>query len=105
MVKLWLLRMASAAGIVTLAFLFVGAVPFIGSGAGLTGPTPPAVSVNRTLKGDRLPLAPDWQGDFGAQRSSQPGVAPRAQIPFGCDPAFSPIFSAAGKNVYRRCMA
>jgi hypothetical protein len=102
MVKVWLLRMASAAGIVTLAFLFVGAVPFLDAGAG-PGQTP-AVSVNRALKGDRLPVAPDWQGDFGSQPTTLPVAQPRAQIPFACDPAFSAI-SAANANVYRRCMA
>jgi hypothetical protein len=100
MAKVLMLRLASAAGLVALAFLFVGVDPFLSAGAGLTSRTP-AVSVNRALKGDRLMTGPDRQSDFAAKPSAQP----RAQIPFGCDPAFSPIFSPAAANVYGRCMA
>jgi hypothetical protein len=100
MAKIVLLRMASAAGLIALALFFVGVDPFLSTGAGFPARTP-AVSVDRSLKGDRLDIAPDWQSAFG----SQPGTQPRAQMPFACDPAFSPIFSSASANVYRRCMA
>lgn len=104
-------RLVSAFGLVALAALFVGIDPFLGVGATLSGQTP-AVSVNRTLKGDRLPIAnsaildgPDGQARF----ARQPGIETRAQTPFACDPAFSLIRSPdsppVSANVYRRCMA
>jgi hypothetical protein len=110
------LRMASAAVLLALAFVIVGLDPFLrgdpGIGAGLSSGNP-AMSVDRTLKGDRLPLtkssilyapnlyAPNWQDEFGTL--SQPQS--RVQVPIGCDPSFSPITSPAQSNVYGRCMA
>lgn len=96
-------RLAGAAGLLALAVFFTGLDPLLGAGASSTVKTP-AVSVDRTLKGDRLPLAhpatgPDWQAEFGAP------TEPRAQMPFACDPAFSPIAASTSTNVYRRCMA
>ena len=108
MIKQLYLRLASAAGLLALAVLFMGVDPFLSAGAGTSVRTP-AVSVDRTLKGDRLPLsnptvfdAPNWQAEFGAP---PPAQEPRAQMPFACDPAFSPIVAAKSANVYRRCMA
>src|SRR5216683_2303690 len=82
------LRMLSALGFVALAVLFVGIDPFLSVGAGLSSLTP-AVSINRSLKGDRLPIAnsaivglPDGQARF----ARQPSVETRAQTPFACDP-------------------
>ena|ERR1700733_2977089 len=98
-------RIVSVAGLCGLAVLIVGLDPFLSdptAGAGYSQPTP-SVSVDRTLKGDRLPIlhspilnAPDSQGGVGAQ-----STAP--QMPVGCDPAFSPISSPLLANVYRRC--
>lgn len=95
MAKVLVVRIASAAGLLALALLFVGAVPFLDAGANSSGMTPP-VSVNRTLKGDRLPVALERQ---------RPSEQPHARMPFACDPAFSPIVAPAAANVYRRCMA
>ena len=111
MAKQLLLRTASALGVVALAAAFVGVAPLLTNvpSAGSSGlaRTPP-VSVDRTLKGDRLPspnsavlYIPDWQYEFGVLSPAKP----HAQIPLGCDPAFSPIFAPAASNVYRRCMA
>jgi hypothetical protein len=110
MVRQLYLRIVSALGLVALAALFVGIDPFLSAGASLSSQTP-AVSVNRTLKGDRLPIAnsaildvPDGQARF----ARQPSAETRAQTPFACDPAFSLIRSpnsAPTANVYRRCMA
>jgi hypothetical protein len=98
-------RMVSAAGLLTLALFFVGVDPFLSAGATLTGKTQ-GFTVNRALKGDRLPLvAPtvvdtqDWQTQFNNLRKPQAS----AEKPFACDPAFSPIFVKA-KNVYGRCL-
>jgi hypothetical protein len=100
-------RLAGAAGLLALAAFFTGIDPFLSLGAGSNVRTP-AVSVDRTLKGDRLPLSnpavsnvPDWQAEFGSSWAAEP----RAQMPFACDPAFSPILKAKSANVYRRCMA
>jgi hypothetical protein len=106
MARVMYLRIASVLGLFALAFLIVGLDPFLGAdptaGASFTNGTP-AVVVNRSRKGDRLPIAPDWQSEFGSQPLTRPSAAPHAQIPVGCDPAFSPIASPAA-NVYRRCL-
>ena len=59
----------------------------------------PAVSVNRTLKGDRLPL------ERAANKTEAPSALQtlRNKIPIGCDRAFSPISSPQLANVFRRC--
>ena len=51
MVRQLYVRIVSALGLVALAALFVGIDPFLSAGASLSSQTP-AVSVNRTLKGD-----------------------------------------------------
>jgi len=65
----------------------------------------PVASVNRALKGDRLPTAKPmaWQHEF------PPRVAPlqsqsHARVPVGCDNAFSPVSSPRLANVFRRCL-
>jgi hypothetical protein len=104
-------RTASAVALLALAFVILGLDPLLrgdaSSGAGLSNGNP-AISVDRTLKGDRLPVAnytrpytPDWQSEFGAFSKLQS----HAQMPIGCDPSFSPITSPAQSNVYGRCMA
>ena len=59
----------------------------------------PAVSVNRTLKGDRLPLE-------RAVNTEAPSAFQtlRDRIPIGCDRAFSPISSPQLAHVFRRCL-
>jgi hypothetical protein len=115
MVRSLYVRIVSALGLFALAFLLLGLDPFLGSdptvGAVFSNRTP-AVAVDRSRKGDRLFIAPDWQGEFGSQEfGSQPGLQPnlqpsepRAQIPVGCDGAFSPITSPSVANIYRRCI-
>jgi hypothetical protein len=113
MVRSFVIRMAGALGIVALALLLVGLVPFLGvsytAGAGV-GSSAPAFLVNRDGKSERLSVmapakayAPDWNAEFSALPQAQP--APRAQMPLGCDPAFSPITSPVRYNVFGRCMA
>jgi hypothetical protein len=62
-------------------------------------------SVNRTLKGDRLPLAPIAQQS--RHNSPAAGMAPatRTRAPLGCDPAFSPVADPARGHIFKRCMA
>jgi hypothetical protein len=102
MAKQFLVRTASAAGLLALALFFVGADPFLSAGAGLTN----TFTVNRAAKGDRLPVSvvPDWDNAFGgSQPESQPQS--RAQLPFACDAAFSMISSPAASNYFGRCIA
>lgn len=106
MTKVLCLRLASAAALLALAVLMLGINSLLSFDPGARAtvvPTSP-VSVNRALKSDRLNV-PDFKGEFAAFGLPAQQSAPRAQIPFGCDPAFSPIFTAGSKNVYRRCMA
>jgi len=102
------LRIVSALGFVALAALFVAIDPFLSVGAGLSNPTP-AVSVNRNLKGDRLPLRPTVVDVPDGRAGMRQDVAPHAQIPFACDAAVSLIRSPKAApptaDVYRRCMA
>jgi hypothetical protein len=104
-------RLVSALGLAALAALFVGIDPFLSAGASLSSQTP-AVSVNRTLKGDRLPTANSATLDVPDGKTElrqRPSIETRAQTPFACDPAFSlirsPNSAPASANVYRRCMA
>jgi hypothetical protein len=97
MAKRLLFRTASAAGLLALALFFLGTDPFLSAGADLNN----TFTVNRTFKGDRLPVSivPDWNNAF---RASEPD--PHAQQPFACDAAFSAISSPAASNYFGRCM-
>jgi hypothetical protein len=93
---------------VALALFIAGLVSFPSfptTGAGLFSSSP-AISVNRALKGDRLPPAKStvWQREFGMPVSPV-AAQPRVRIPVGCDAAFSSISSPHLANVFRRCMA
>jgi hypothetical protein len=105
--------MATAMTILALAFLLVSLYPFLAdapsAGSWLDSATP-SVPVDRALKGDPLPSStsrdymPDFNYEFDALPHSDPVMRPRAQMPVGCDPVFSPIFASAQRpNIYRRC--
>jgi hypothetical protein len=96
--------MASAVGVLTLAMFMVGLIPFLSAdpsaGAGLNSTTPD-FSVNRSLKGDRLPLAADVSRSAVSRdelRSQTP-----MEIPVGCDAAFSPISAPTMAYIFGRC--
>jgi hypothetical protein len=57
-------------------------------------------TVDRTFKGDRLPLAVS-AGKIGTPAS--PAQQRRGKVPVGCDGAFSPISSPLLATVFRRC--
>jgi len=108
MAKQLLIRMTGALGLVSLAVVIVGLIPFLGSdpssGAALIGRTP-TFSVNREFKGDRLPMPSNvstalLRDAFRAQRSRA-----TEEIPDGCDPSFSPISAPRLAYVYGRCTA
>ena len=69
-----------------------------------TGMLTPAPSVNRALKGDRLPsLYPAvWPHELGFSpaKSRQHG-----KVPVGCDAAFSQISAPRLADVFGRCTA
>ena len=106
----------SAVGLVSLSLFTAALITFPAwptTGAGFWAT--PSVSVNRALKGDRLPInsAPDASplnpiSSPPAQLPDESQPAPpwprtRAQIPLGCDAAFSPISSPLLAHVFRRC--
>jgi hypothetical protein len=81
---------------------------FVAGGvAAMTGPavTPSgAMSVNRTLKGDRLPLAARTHRHNVNSPSTQMAPASAKRAPLGCDPAFSPVVEPAKAHIFKRCM-
>ena len=99
----------SALGVTALALLFLSLVPFLSvaptAGAAYV-PRTPAFTVNREFKGDRLPIhAPldpsVWRTEFGSLAHAR---APH-EIPFACEPSFSPISSPRLANIYGRCLS
>jgi hypothetical protein len=101
-------RLARGVGLLSLALFTAGVVsfsPLPTTGASLST-THPAMSVNRALKGDRLPLVRPtvWPRDLISPPVSPTPAQPQAQIPPGCDRAFSPISSPGLAHVFRRCI-
>jgi hypothetical protein len=104
------LRMASAASVLALTgFFAVGIDPFLSAAADQATTVPassaPAMTVNRAMKGDRLPLVPPAAFTPDQGNRVVPQSQPQAQMPFACDAAFSTIQVRRSANVYRRCMA
>lgn len=60
-----------------------------------------APSVNRSLKGSRLPLRPPVQTLLQTE-TSPTAVSPEV-MPAGCEPAFSPIAEPDRAGIFRRC--
>jgi hypothetical protein len=102
MAKQLFVRISGALGVTSLALLFVGLIPFLGAGpsagAGLGVNKLPAFTVNRELKGDRLPLPSEINSAIS--RNIQ---TPRA-IPVGCDASFSAISAPRLAYVFGRCL-
>jgi hypothetical protein len=66
-------------------------------------PSTPDLSVNRTLKGDRLPsISP---AVFPHELGMPVSPALRQKVPVGCDAAFSPISAPRLAHVFGRCAA
>lgn len=116
MAKLALLRVTSVIGLLSLALLFVSFYSLLGTAsiAGIGRANSLNVTVDRSLKGDRQPVldtdalsntSDSFAARFAPVEVGAPSHARHAQAPIGCDPAFSPIFSRALGNVYRRCVA
>ncbi|MEA2903003.1 MAG: hypothetical protein QOI12_390 [Alphaproteobacteria bacterium] len=61
-------------------------------------PDPAATSVNRTLKGNRLPLVP-------TERDASPAMhMPAPQLPRGCESSFSSLRNAYSNEIAGRCV-
>jgi hypothetical protein len=105
MARLFYLRIAGAVALCSLAFLLVSFDPFLRAapiGAGASEHTP-TFSVNRFRKGDRLPLY--HPGTVWRDLRVPDGLQSQRKVPFGCDPAFSPVATPSLSTVYGRCMA
>jgi hypothetical protein len=63
----------------------------------------PPLSIDRTLKGDRLPSVNPavWPHELG--QPVEPAL--HKKIPVGCDAAFSPVADPRLADVFGRCMA
>jgi hypothetical protein len=100
-------RLASTVGVCSLVLFSAALIVFPSlptTGAALRA-TPNHVLVDRTHKGDRLPVGkPANQADEFAVPPSPVRTLPLRKIPTGCDPAFSPISSPQLAHVFRRCV-
>jgi hypothetical protein len=81
------------------------------SGVSLFGPDSP-MSVNRSLKGDRLPVVARHAlpADLGSHLGSPLGspqplhAQTHDKPPVGCEGVFSPVASPLLANVFKRCL-
>jgi hypothetical protein len=101
-------RLASAVGVCSLVLFTTALIVFPSmptTGAGLST-VQISLSVDRTHKGDRLPLAkaPNGPEKLAAPPLSPARTMPQGRIPTGCDPAFSPISAPQLAHVFRRCL-
>jgi hypothetical protein len=106
--RIMAVRLANALGILSLVMFTAALIVF--PALPTTGASMPAtygrVSVDRTHKGDRLPMVKPANGTdkLGVPSPSPARTLPQGRIPTGCDPAFSPISSPQLGHVFRRCM-
>jgi hypothetical protein len=93
---IFVVRAAAVAALLAVSFVSFPSFP----GVGLFTVNSP--TVDRTFKGDRLPLtAPTGSPNSGAPAS--PRRQSREKVLPGCDGAFSPIATPLLANVLRRC--
>ena len=71
-----------------------------GAGAALSTQQHDIVSVDRTHKGDRLPLAPRHTSTV-----SSPVVTTLSRPPIGCEPAFSRAADPKRSHIFGRCIS
>ncbi len=104
MARALFVRLASAAGLLSLSFFLVGLIPFLSagpsSGTGYLAHTP-ATSVNHVFKGDRLPLLSNNNSAFTKNEPQRPQTS--KNVPDGCDRSFSPITNPQLAYVFGRC--
>jgi hypothetical protein len=101
-----MIRIAGAFAATALAVFFLGFLPLLGepsAGAGVAAKRPPSFSVNRELKGDRLPISKITPAASGSGSNVEQSDTPD-QIPVGCEGSFSPISAPQFAHVFGRCM-
>jgi hypothetical protein len=76
---------------------FISFPSFPSTGMFTSGPAP---SVNRLLKGDRLPSVAVWQHELGSPALP----ASSGKVPLGCEAAFSSISAPQLAKIFRRCV-
>jgi hypothetical protein len=104
-------RITGMLAVTLLALFFVSLLPLLSAARTVTSGSPD-VTVNREFKGDRLPFhtaaGPSlWQSDFESlmlPRMQSQTDTPH-EIPFACDPSFSPVATPRLAFVYGRCMS
>ena len=99
---IFLLRVAA----VMAALLVAGFVSFPSSpnSAPLWFTTDPAVTVDRTLKGDRLPVAtPRKPHEVGLPAATRPSQPSAKRSPW-CEGAFGPTAPSSLDRIFQRCM-
>jgi hypothetical protein len=79
---------------------FISFPSFPSTGMFTSGPAP---SVNRLLKGDRLPSVAVWRHELGSP-ALPVSPAQREKVPLGCEAAFSSISAPQLANIVRRCV-
>jgi hypothetical protein len=65
--------------------------------------TETVISVNRAVKGDRLPTALIQLAQPRLLPSTEGSKPVLKRPPLGCDPAFSPVADPARGGIYKRC--
>jgi hypothetical protein len=96
-----MIRIAGAFGAMALAVFFLSLLPLLDAGA--AAKRTPSFSVNRELKGDRLPISNVSPAATRSGSSVDQSETPD-QIPVGCDGSFSPISAPQFAHVFGRCM-
>ena len=103
--RLFCIRIVGALALCSFAFVLVSLDPFLSAAAlrsGVSARTP-VTAVNRFRKGNRLPIS--QPGTAGRETDEHDGLQSSKKVPFGCDPAFSPVTTPSLSTVYGRCMA
>ena len=97
-------RNATMAVVVT-SGLIAGGITAITTPSSADTATAPSVSVNRALKGDRLPQAGEKHEALPTSSTFIVPPSKSSHVPFGCDSTFSPIADPSSAGIYGRCFA
>ena len=97
-------KIALAAGSLFFCSIAAGLVGATNAPGAVTGPeTETVVSVNRAVKGDRLPMTLTQLTQPQSSPSTEASKPVLRRPPLGCDPAFSPVADPARGGIYKRC--
>jgi hypothetical protein len=101
--KLFFHAASVAAALVASAFIVDYDPSATAQGTAAQGTAAAPFSVNRTLKGDLLPLDVASRYNPGTADSERREAPARKKAPDGCDPSFSPIAAPRLADVFGRC--